>query len=145
MAESGGLKLFKDLFSVNDLIFAGLLVIVIALIIVPLPAFVMDILIAGNIAISLMVLLVSMFLKEPLDFAAFPSMLLFVTLYRVSINIAASRLILLNAYAGEVIASFGNFVVAGGRLSVDYLGRRVRRFLAPVAGSICRHEAERRF
>lgn len=137
MAESGGLKLFKDLFSVNDLIFAGLLVIVIALIIVPLPAFVMDILIAGNIAISLMVLLVSMFLKEPLDFAAFPSMLLFVTLYRVSINIAASRLILLNAYAGEVIASFGNFVVAGNYIvgGIVYIIITLVQFIVITKGS----------
>ncbi len=137
MAESGGLKLFKDLFSVNDLIFAGLLVIVIALIIVPLPAFIMDILIAGNIAISLMVLLVSMFLKEPLDFAAFPSMLLFVTLYRVSINIAASRLILLNAYAGEVIASFGNFVVAGNYIvgGIVYIIITLVQFIVITKGS----------
>ena len=137
MAESGGLKLFKDLFSVNDLIFAGLLVIVIALIIVPLPPIIMDILIAGNIAISLIVLLVSMFLKEPLDFAAFPSMLLFVTLYRVSINIAASRLILLNAYAGEVIASFGNFVVAGNYIvgGIVYIIITLVQFIVITKGS----------
>lgn len=137
MPESGGLKLFKDLFSVNDLIFAGLLVIVITLIIVPLPPIIMDILIAGNIAISLIVLLVSMFLKEPLDFAAFPSMLLFVTLYRVSINIAASRLILLNAYAGEVVASFGNFVVAGNYIvgGIVYIIITLVQFIVITKGS----------
>ncbi|MFA5103983.1 MAG: flagellar biosynthesis protein FlhA [Candidatus Margulisiibacteriota bacterium] len=137
MAESGGLKLFKNLFSVNDLVFAGLLVIIIALIIVPLPPFIMDILIAGNIALSLIVLLVSMFLKEPLDFAAFPSMLLFVTLYRVSINIAASRLILLNADAGEVIASFGNFVVAGNYIvgGIVYIIITLVQFIVITKGS----------
>ena len=137
MAESSGLKLFKDLFSVNDLVFAGLLVIIIALIIVPLPPVIMDILIAGNIAISLMVLLVSMFLKEPLDFAAFPSMLLFVTLYRVSINIAASRLILLNAYAGEVIASFGSFVVSGNYIvgGIVYIIITLVQFIVITKGS----------
>jgi len=137
VAESGGLKLFKNLFSVNDLVFAGLLVIIIALIIVPLPPFIMDILIAGNIALSLIVLLVSMFLKEPLDFAAFPSMLLFVTLYRVSINIAASRLILLNADAGEVIASFGNFVVAGNYIvgGIVYIIITLVQFIVITKGS----------
>ncbi len=137
MAESSGVKLFRDLFSLNDLIFAGLLVVVIALIIVPLPPVIMDVLIAGNIAISLIVLLVSLFLKEPLDFAAFPSVLLFVTLYRVSINIAASRLILLNGYAGEVIASFGNFVVAGNFIVgvIVYIIITVVQFIVITKGS----------
>ncbi len=104
---------FKSLFSLNDFVVAGVLVIIIGLMIVPLPAFILDILITMNIAVSLIILLVSLYLKEPLDFGAFPSILLIVTLYRLSINVAASRLILLNGYAGEVIASFGGFVVSG--------------------------------
>ena len=106
-------KNFKNLFSVNDFVVAASLVVIIALMLVPLPPFILDILVTLNIAAALMILLVAMYLKEPLEFAAFPSILLVVTLYRLSINIAASRLILLNGYAGEVIASFGNFVVSG--------------------------------
>ncbi len=68
---------------------------IIALMIVPLPTFVLDLLITTNIAFALTILLVAMYLKEPLEFAAFPSILLIVTLYRLSLNIAASRLILL--------------------------------------------------
>ncbi len=107
------MKSLREMFSLNDFIVAGLLIIIIALMIVPLPSFILDILMTLNIAVSLVILLVAIYLKEPLEFAAFPSLLLFVTVYRVAINIAASRLILVNAYAGEVVASFGNFVVAG--------------------------------
>ncbi|MFC1511156.1 flagellar biosynthesis protein FlhA [Candidatus Margulisiibacteriota bacterium] len=90
-----------------------LLVVIIALMIVPLPPFFLDILLTLNIAFSLVILLVAMYLKEPLEFAAFPSILLVVTVLRLALNIAASRLILMNAYAGDVVSSFGNFVVGG--------------------------------
>ncbi|MEK7375974.1 MAG: FHIPEP family type III secretion protein, partial [Candidatus Margulisiibacteriota bacterium] len=113
MAAFIDVKNFKNLFSINDFVVAASLVVIIALMLVPLPAFILDILVTLNIASALMILLVAMYLKEPLEFAAFPSILLVVTLYRLSINIAASRLILLNGFAGEVIASFGNFVVSG--------------------------------
>lgn len=137
MGESSGLNSLKNLFSLNDVVMAGLLIVVIALMLLPLPPFIMDILIATNIAISLVVLLVAMYLKEPLDFAAFPSILLFITLYRVSINIAASRLILLNAYAGEVIASFGNFVVAGNYIvgAIVYIIITLVQFVVITKGS----------
>lgn len=92
---------------------ATFLVGIIALIIVPLPPFFLDILYALAIAFSLLILLVAMYLKEPLEFAAFPSILLVITLLRLSLNISASRLILLNGYAGEVVKAFGTVVVGG--------------------------------
>ena len=106
----GGLR---SLFSINDLMFGAVIVGILALIIVPLPTFILDLLLALNFAVSLIVLLVAMFLKEPLEFASFPSVLLVITLLRVSLNIGASRLILSNtgAEAGEVIRFFGNVVV----------------------------------
>jgi len=107
------IKSVKNLFTLSDILVAVLLVCIIALMIVPLPTQVMDILITLNIAFGLLILLVAMYLREPLEFAAFPSILLIVTLYRLSLNIAASRLILLQANAGEVINAFGNFVVKG--------------------------------
>ncbi|MBU0687668.1 MAG: flagellar biosynthesis protein FlhA [Candidatus Margulisbacteria bacterium] len=103
----------RALFSASDFFVALLLVSIIALMIIPLPPAVLDILITTNIAFSLTILLVAMYLKEPLEFAAFPSVLLVITLYRLSLNIAATRQILLNGYAGEVIMAFGNFVVSG--------------------------------
>lgn len=107
------LKNIKNLFALSDIFVAVLLISIIGMMIVPLPTFVLDILITLNIAFALTIILVAMYLREPLEFAAFPSILLIVTLFRLSLNIAASRLILLQANAGEVISAFGNFVVRG--------------------------------
>jgi len=128
---------FKGLFSVNDFAVAGVVVVIIALMILPLPAFILDILVTLNVAVSLIILLVAMYLREPLEFAAFPSILLVVTLYRLSINIAASRIILLNAYAGEVIASFGNFVVAGNYIvgAIVFIIIMIVQFIVITKGS----------
>jgi flagellar biosynthesis protein FlhA len=92
---------------------AVVLIVIIALMLVPLPPFVLDILLTVNIAFSLVILLVAMYLKEPLEFATFPSILLISTVFRLSLNIASSRLLLTQANAGQVIAAFGNFVVGG--------------------------------
>ncbi len=107
------IRAIRNLFTLSDFAVAALLIMIIALIIVPLPTFALDILITVNITFSMMILLVAMYLKEPLEFAAFPSILLVVTLYRLALNIAAARLILLQAFAGGVISAFGNFVVRG--------------------------------
>ncbi|MFH1386183.1 MAG: flagellar biosynthesis protein FlhA [bacterium] len=114
MAAPGlDLRDIRKLFSTGDFMVAGVLVVIIALMLVPLPPFFLDILLTMNIAFSLVILLVAMYLKEPLEFASFPSILLIVTVLRLALNIAASRLILSNAYAGQVVEAFGNFVVGG--------------------------------
>ncbi|PIS29416.1 EscV/YscV/HrcV family type III secretion system export apparatus protein [Candidatus Saganbacteria bacterium CG08_land_8_20_14_0_20_45_16] len=114
MATPGlNLEGFKKLFSVNDFLVALLLVVIIGLMIVPLPPFVLDLLMTVSIAFALIILLVAMFLKEPLEFASFPSILLIITVFRLSLNIAASRLILNQGFAGDVITAFGTFVVGG--------------------------------
>ncbi|MBU1026424.1 MAG: flagellar biosynthesis protein FlhA [Candidatus Margulisbacteria bacterium] len=107
------LKNLRALFSLSDFLVALLLIVIIALMIVPLPTIILDILISLSIAFSLLLLLVSMFLKEPLELAAFPSILLIITVFRLALNIAASRLILTQANAGEIISAFGVFVVGG--------------------------------
>ncbi len=86
--------------------------------ITPLPAFLLDVLISANITLSTIVLLVSMYIRRPADFSVFPTTLLLMTLFRLALNVSSSRLILLNgskgtSAAGEVIESFGNFVVGG--------------------------------
>ncbi|NQT29907.1 MAG: FHIPEP family type III secretion protein [Candidatus Saganbacteria bacterium] len=101
------------MFSISDFAVALLLVVIIALMIVPLPPFILDILLTMSISFSLVILLVAMYLKEPLEFAVFPSVLLVITVLRLALNIAASRLILTQGYAGEVITAFGDFVVGG--------------------------------
>ena len=107
------LRNLRNLFSLSDFMVAGLLVVIIALMLVPLPPFILDFLLTMNIAFSLVILLVAMYLKEPLEFAVFPSVLLLVTVLRLALNIACSRLLLTEAYAGQVVNAFGNFVVGG--------------------------------
>ncbi|KAG1386600.1 hypothetical protein G6F59_016783 [Rhizopus arrhizus] len=84
----------------------------------PLPTFLLDLLFTFNIALSVMILLVAMFTRKPLDFAAFPAVLLFATLLRLSLNVASTRVVLLNGHtgpdaAGKVIEAFGHFLVGG--------------------------------
>jgi flagellar biosynthesis protein FlhA len=86
--------------------------------IIPLPTAVIDILLAFNITLSILILLLTIYASRPLDFSVFPSLLLITTLFRLSLNIASTRLILLNGHggaaaAGKIIRSFGSFVVGG--------------------------------
>ncbi|KGM09138.1 flagellar biosynthesis protein FlhA [Cellulomonas bogoriensis] len=86
---------------------------IVMMLVVPLPAGMLDFLIVINITLALVVLLTSMYVKRPLDFSVFPSMLLVLTLFRLGLNVASTRLVLRDGYAGEVINAFGNFVIGG--------------------------------
>jgi flagellar biosynthesis protein FlhA len=93
-------------------------IVILLVMLVPLPTFILDILLSFSITISIIILLMSMYVMKPLDFSAFPSVLLTVTLLRLSLNVASTRLILLHGHegtgaAGEVIKAFGSFVVGG--------------------------------
>ncbi|WP_019448868.1 flagellar biosynthesis protein FlhA [Cupriavidus sp. BIS7] len=95
-----------------------LIIMILGMMILPLPAFVLDLLFTFNIALSIMVLLVGMYTQRALDFAAFPSVLLFSTLLRLSLNVASTRVVLLEGHtgpdaAGKVIEAFGHFLVGG--------------------------------
>ncbi|MBW4049418.1 MAG: flagellar biosynthesis protein FlhA [Proteobacteria bacterium] len=95
-----------------------LVVMILTMLVVPLPTFLLDVLFTFNIALSMVILLVTLYLTRPLDFAAFPTAILLTTLLRLSLNVAAARVILLHGQngtdaAGQVIESFGNFVVGG--------------------------------
>ncbi|WP_214755800.1 MULTISPECIES: flagellar biosynthesis protein FlhA [unclassified Exiguobacterium] len=93
----------------------GVLLIVVMLVI-PLPGFMLDFLIIVNILVALLILLVAMNAREALDFSVFPSLLLIVTLFRLGLNVSTTRSILSTGYGGEVIETFGNFVVGGNVL-----------------------------
>lgn len=88
-------------------------VLVIALLIVPLPAFLLDLCLALSISLSLVVLLVALYTTDPLEFSAFPALILLLTLFRLSLNVASTRLILSEGEAGAVIEAFGQFVIGG--------------------------------
>jgi flagellar biosynthesis protein FlhA len=106
---------FRGLFSIADIAMAVILILIIALMIIPIPTFMLDILMVLNLGISIMVLLVSMYLSQPLDFAAFPSLLLILTLFRLSINVSSTKLILSLGpdFDGHVVHAFAEFVTKG--------------------------------
>jgi flagellar biosynthesis protein FlhA len=101
----------------SDTMIAVSLLAVIVVLIVPLPPVILDILLALNLSISILLLLITLSAKQPLEVSVFPSLLLLLTLYRLSLNVATTRLILLNGDAGKIISTFGGFVV-GGSLAV---------------------------
>src|SRR3954452_11494926 len=88
-------------------------VMIIIMMIVAIPTLLIDLFIAANITGALLIVLTSMYVKRPLDFSAFPSLLLIATLFRLALNISATRLVLLDGFAGKVIDAFGHFVVGG--------------------------------
>lgn len=99
------------MFKFGDIVVAIAVIAIVLLIIVPIPTLLMDLLLTINISLSLIILIISMYVKEPLEFSIFPSLLLIATLFRLSLNISSTRLILSNADAGSVIEAFGNFVI----------------------------------
>ncbi|RPI71961.1 MAG: EscV/YscV/HrcV family type III secretion system export apparatus protein, partial [Desulfobacteraceae bacterium] len=91
---------------------------ILVIMLIPLPTFLLDLLLAFNITLSIVILLLTLYATRPLDFSVFPSLLLITTLFRLSLNIASTRLILINGHtgvfaAGHIIKSFGSFVVGG--------------------------------
>ncbi|MEM7543316.1 MAG: flagellar biosynthesis protein FlhA [Pseudomonadota bacterium] len=103
----------------------ALLIAIMAMMVVPLPAFALDVLFTFNISLALVVLLACVYSRRPLDFAAFPTLLLVATLLRLSLNVASTRVVLLNGHngtgaAGQVIEAFGDFVV-GGNYAVGFV------------------------
>jgi len=97
----------------TDLIVAILMLVAIIMIIIPLPTWLVDGLIAINISVSMLILLVVFYIARPVEFSSFPSVILIATLFRLAITITTSRLILLQADAGDIVSAFGNFVIGG--------------------------------
>ncbi len=109
--------LLKKLLAKSDMAAAIAIVVVVVMMIVPLPAPILDLIIALNISGALAIVISTMYMSRGIDFASFPSLLLFTTLLRLAINVSVTRLILLHGDAGGVIRAFGN-VVVGGNLVV---------------------------
>lgn len=101
----------------EDMVLGAFILVPILCLIIPVPLFLMDLLFALNIALSMIILFNALFSKEPLDMSAFPTLLLLTTLFRLSLNVSSTRNILLKADAGNVVDTFGNFV-GGGNLVV---------------------------
>ncbi len=104
----------RDLILANsNVMSAAAVLVILGLMVVPVPPILLDLMLTFSIAFAVTVLLVSLYIKEPLQFNAFPSLLLILTLMRLSLNVASTRLILSKGEAGQVIQSFGDFVVGG--------------------------------
>lgn len=103
----------SKLASRSDIVLALGFIGIITVLVIPIPTSLLDFALAFNITFSIVVLLTTLYVTRPLDLSVFPGMLLIVTLMRLALNVASTRLILGEAYAGEVINSFGNFVVQG--------------------------------
>jgi type III secretion protein V len=120
-----------------DIGLAALVILVVGLMIVPLPTWILDILIATNLSVAVTILLVVLYVPEALGIATFPTLLLLTTLYRLSLSVASTRLILLQANAGEVIKAFGTFVVRGNYVvgGVVFLVLTIIQFIVIAKGS----------
>ncbi len=113
MVNLGSFKNRFDVAKYGDIPFAIAVIAIIVVMIIPLPTFLLDLALSFNIAFSLVLLLTAIYVIKPLELSVFPSLMLLVTLLRLSLNVASTRLILGEGYAGEVISAFGSFVVKG--------------------------------
>ncbi|TVQ66293.1 MAG: flagellar biosynthesis protein FlhA [Balneolaceae bacterium] len=111
--QAKGMEQFKQMFFKTDVLISSSIIVILMIMIVPFPAAAMDVFLAISISLSLVVLLVAFYTLKPLQFAVFPGMLLILTLFRLSLNVGTTRLILSEGYAGSIIESFGGFIVQG--------------------------------
>ncbi len=147
MNSSRAQSIFIALTARTDLMLAILMVGIIFMLVIPLPTGLIDALIALNIMSSMMLLMVAMYIPGPLAFSSFPSVLLVTTLFRLALAISTTRLILLNADAGEIIFAFGNFVVQGNFVvgAVIFLIITIVQFLVITKGAERVAEVSARF
>lgn len=115
-----GSKILKNFQSHPELIILLLMVMIISMLVIPLPTYLIDFLIGLNLIMAILVFMGSFYIDRILSFSSFPSVLLITTLFRLALSISTSRLILLEANAGEIVASFGQFVI-GDSLAVGFV------------------------
>ncbi|NEG59859.1 EscV/YscV/HrcV family type III secretion system export apparatus protein [Pantoea agglomerans] len=130
-----------------ELIILLIMVMVVVMLIIPLPTYLVDFLIGLNLVVALLIFLGSFYITRILDFSTFPSILLISTIFRLAISISTSRLVLTNADAGEIIASFGNFVIADNLIAgfVIFFIVTIVQFIVITKGSERIAEVSARF
>ncbi len=130
-------SLFRTLGAHTDIALAVAVIGILALMVIPIPPIIMDVLIAANITLAIVVLMVSMYLTSPLELSVFPGLLLILTIFRLSLNVASTRLILGEAFAGDVINAFGSFVVKGNYIVgfIIFLILVIIQFMVIVKGA----------
>jgi type III secretion protein V len=123
--------------SVSEVVLASVVVAIVAMLVVPLPTLLLDVLLAANLSVAVTILLVVLFVPDALGIATFPTILLLTTLFRLALNVSSARLILLQGNAGDVIAAFGTFVVRGNYVvgAVIFLILTIIQFVVITKGS----------
>ncbi len=131
----------------TDILLAVGLVLMLGLLLIPLPSFFLDFFLSLNITFSILILVLALSIKSPLDLSIFPGLLLILTLFRLSLNISSTRLILIEGYAGKVIESFGSFVVGGNYVVgfIIFIILVIIQFIVIVKGSERISEVSARF
>ncbi len=121
----------------TDILFAFGIIFILGLMIIPLPPYLLDFFLAINISLAILILIASLYISSPLEISAFPGLLLVLTIFRLSLNISSTRLILIEGYAGQVIETFGNFVVGGSYVVgfIVFLILVIIQFMVIVKGS----------
>ena len=131
----------------GDLVLAVMIVAIVAMMIVPVPSYVLDVLIGANLAGAVILLLEAVYIRRVLDLSTFPALLLITTLFRLAINISTTRLILLRGDAGRIVESFGSVVVSGSVLvgAVIFLVITIVQYLVIAKGAERAAEVSARF
>jgi flagellar biosynthesis protein FlhA len=147
MAENKKSRFASILGSNSSTMLAVAVMLILGVMLLPMPTFLIDVFLVMNITGALVIIFVAMYVLRPLDFSVFPGLLLIVTLFRLSLNVATTRLILGDAYAGEIIASFGNFVVGGNYIvgAVIFLILVIINFVVITKGATRIAEVSARF
>ncbi|MFA4923335.1 MAG: flagellar biosynthesis protein FlhA [Ignavibacteriaceae bacterium] len=127
----------KNFWKNSDIFLALGLILILGLMLIPLPAGMLDFLLALNITAAVLILVVSLYIKSPLDISIFPGLLLVLTLFRLALNISSTRLILIEGYAGKVIETFGQFVVSGNYIVgfIIFIILVIIQFIVIIKGS----------
>jgi flagellar biosynthesis protein FlhA len=151
MAETKGKALkigpLEQMMNYSDMGITVMVVLIVAMMVVPLPTAILDVFLAINITFAVVVLLTTFYVQNALEIAAFPSILLVMTLFRLALNVSTTRLILLDGYAGKLISAFGNFVVGGNYVvgGVVFLILVLIQFLVITKGAERVAEVQARF
>src|SRR3989344_6723390 len=133
----GGDRALAAISGSSDIVLAMLIIAIIMMLIFPVSPHVIDVLISINMAVSISILFVALYIKKAVHLSMFPSLLLLTTLYRLGVNISSTRQILLHANAGKIIFAFGNFVVGGNYVvgGVVFLIITIVQFIVVVKGA----------
>ncbi|MBS9436606.1 EscV/YscV/HrcV family type III secretion system export apparatus protein [Photorhabdus noenieputensis] len=144
---SRGLELLRLIGERKDIMLAILLLAVVFMMVLPLPPILLDILIAINMTISVVLMMMAVYINSPLQFSAFPAVLLVTTLFRLALSVSTTRMILLQADAGKIVYTFGNFVVGGNLIVgiVIFLIITIVQFIVITKGSERVAEVSARF